>query len=244
MKKLFVSVLALAGLVACNTDYVIDEVNNSQAITFGGVSVDNATRSNPSTTTNNIEAVSVWAYMTDVDGYVFNDELVTRSGDAWTYDHTQYWLPGNTYHFAAFSGDRTAVVGLPTAMEANGLGTITFTNVAGTNDILYAEDVVEAGETYTQPVDLDFAHLLSKVKFTFKNGFANNNNTIVVENIKMKAPKSASVDLSSDDLTWSAWSEDLVELAFGNMNGANKLEILKSASSDDERFTIPAPAAQ
>ena len=244
MKKLFVSVLALAGLVACNTDYVIDEVNNSQAITFGGVSVDNATRSNPSTTTNNIEAFSVWAYMNEVDGCVFNDELVTRSGDAWTYVNTQYWLPGNTYHFAAFSGDRTAVVGLPTAMGANGLGTITFTNVDGTNDILYAEDVVEAGDTYTSPVDLDFAHLLSKVKFTFKNGFANNNNTIVVENIKMKAPMSASVDLSSDDLTWSAWSEELVELTFGNMNGANKLEILKSASSDDERFTIPAPAAQ
>ena len=251
MKKLFVSVLALAGLVACNTDYVIDEVNNSQAITFGGVSVDNATRSNPSTTTNNIEAFSVWAYMKDVDGYVFNDELVTRSGDAWTYVNTQYWLPGNTYHFAAFAGDRSKdpdgvpqVQGLPYAMGANGLGTVTFTNVDGTNDILYAEDVVEAGETYTQPVDLDFAHLLSKVKFTFKNGFANNNNTIVVENIKMKAPKSASVDLSSDDLTWSDWSEDTVELAFGNMNGANKLEILKSASSDDERFTIPAPAAQ
>ena len=250
MKKLFVSVLALAGLVACNTDYVIDEVNNSQAITFGGVSVDNATRSNPSTTTNNIEDFSVWAYMNDVDGYVFNNELVSRSGGAWTYVNTQYWLPGNEYYFAAFAGKRNAdgefvdVVGIPNAMEANGLGTITFTNVDGTNDILYAEDVVEAGDTYTSPVDLDFAHLLSKVKFTFKNGFANNNNTIVVENIKMKAPMSASVDLSSDDLTWSNWSEDLVELKFGNMNGANKLEILKSAFSDDERFTIPAPAAQ
>ena len=243
MKKILVSVLAIAGLVACNNENVVSELDKRTPITFDGVFVENATRANdPSTTTDNINEFYVWAYMNEVDGTVFDDETVTRSGDKWTYGEPSYWMPDNHYYFAAFAGDRTYVEGLPTEMEAEGLGEITFTNNDGTNDILYDEYDVLAGTT-NNPVKFQFAHLLSKVKFTFINGFANENQTIVVKDIQMVAPKVADIDLSADELAWANYSDE-VTLDFGDMNSAAKLGIGKSKSSDNERLTIPAPATQ
>lgn len=241
MKKLIVSVLAIAGLVACMNDEVV-RVQNGGAIAFENTFVQNATRANdPSTTTDNIQEFSVWGYMNAVDGVVFDDELVSRSGDAWTYNEIQYWLPGNNYYFAAFAGDRSAVDTLPQTMDANGLGVVTFTNVDGTNDILYAEAVVEDAKRDNEPVALTFQHLLSKVKFTFKNGFQNNNNFVVVKDITMNVAETAKVDLSADELPWTDLAGTKT-LEFGHMNNAEKLAIGASKSSDNERLTIPAGA--
>ena len=247
MKKILVSVLAIAGLVACNNENVISEANNSQAITFGAF-VENATRANdPSTTTNNIDEFSVWGYMNTDAGIVFNDELVSRSGSSWVYTNLQYWLPGNHYYFAAFAGDRNDVAGLPenAAMGAEGLGTITFHNVEGTNDILYAQTDIFADATATS-INLQFAHLLSKVKFTFANGFANENTTVVVKDITMDVP--AYGDLTLNKTAYDAkkyiWANhaDTTTLEFGHMNNAAKLAIGTKESSDNERLTIPAGA--
>lgn len=248
MKKLFVSVLAIAGLVACNTEDVV-RVQGPEAIRFEGTFVENVTRSeDPSTTTDNIQEFSVWAYMTDETGIVFDDELVSRNGDAWSYTNTQYWLPGNAYRFAAFAGNRNDVKGLPATMATDGLGEITFTNVNGTNDILYAEKFVESAANDQEAVKLQFAHLLSKVKFSFKNGFANDNNYVQVENIKMTVPAEGSVVLSTKNyearnFKWTTAAEDSnLILDFGDIAEAKKLAIRDGESSDYERLTIPANA--
>ena len=248
MKKILVSVLAIAGLVACNNEDVVREQNLNEAITFDGIFVENATRANdPSIKTETIEEFFVWAYMNETTGYVFNDERVYRSGGSWTNDNLTYWLPGNHYYFAAFAGDRSDVKTLPTAMEKNGLGVVEFTNVEGTNDILYSEFDVFAENKEVGPVKLVFEHLLSKVKFTFANGFVNKNTTVVVKDIKMVAPAVATIDLSAEPIdetgamAWTDHSGEVV-LDFGDMNGAANLEVNAKASSDNERLTIPAGA--
>lgn len=248
MKKLFVSVLAIAGLVACNTDEVVREKLND-AISFDTF-VENATRAdNVSTTAATLEEFSVWAYMTNETGIVFNDELVSKNGDAWSYTNTQYWLPGNAYSFAAFAGNRNDVEGLPVdaAMAGNGLGTITFTNVEGANDILYAQNYVESADADQAPVLFQFDHLLSKVRFTFANGFANENNTIKVLNIAMTSAEKATLDLSTESFAFVAdaayaWEnhEGTKTLYFGNMGNGDKLGIGKKEISDEDRLVIPA----
>ena len=247
MKKLFVSALAILGLVACTTDDVVRVQDNRTAIGFNTF-VENATRVDPSLTNDNIQNFSVWAYMNDATGVVFNDELVSRSGDAWTYTNLQYWLVGNSYTFAAFAGNRADVAGLPEglAMSDEGLGTITFTNENGTNDILFAAATVDNAAADQGKVNIQFDHLLSKVKFSFINGFANPNTTITVEDIEMTAPKTGSVDLAvaayDTAYAWTRGSED-VTLEFGNMNGLNKLAITEGAKeSDNQRLTIPTGA--
>ena len=245
MRKLFVAVLAIAGLVACNREETVLKQNGAP-ITFDSF-VENATRANdPSTTTANIEEFFVWSYMNAPDGVVFDDEKVWKANGGWTYTETQYWLPGQNYYFAAIAGDRSndQIVLAQELMDADGLGYATFTNVDGTNDFLYTTaerttaDVITAAP---EAVSLQFDHLLSKVKFTFQNGFVNDNNTIVVKNIEMDVAKTAEVDLLKDDYNWEAHN-GTTTLAFGDMEKGAKVKIGKSGSSDNERLTIPAGA--
>ena len=247
MKKLFVSALAIIGLVACAKDDVVSVQDNRSAIGFNTF-VENATRVDPSITNDSIQEFSVWAYMNSEDGVVFNDELVTLSNGAWTYTNLQYWLVGNDYTFAAFAGDRADVTGLPegVAMSNEGLGEITFTNVEGTNDILFAAATVNNAKADQEAVNIQFDHLLSKVKFSFRNGFANPNTTITVEDIKMTAPSTGRVNLAvaayNTPYVWTRGTE-AVTLEFGDMNGLNKLSISEGAKeSDDQRLTIPTGA--
>ena len=250
MKKLLVSVLALAGLAACNNELVVSEQNNSQAITFDGVFVENATRSvDPSTTTGSLSEFYVWAIIDNATGTVFDDEKVSKSGSAWGYNETQYWAPGHKYYFSAIAGDRTndqIALELATerGMDTNGLGTATFTNENGTNDFLYAEYEYTTPQTVTaapEAVKFTFDHLLSKVKFTFKNGFDNENNTIVVTNVQMKAPKVASIDLTQNTYAWTGHDGE-VTLEMGNAANGARIEVGDFAASDNERLTIPAGA--
>ena len=126
-----------------------------------------------------------------------------------------------------------------------GLGTIKFTNENGTEDLLYSAVVEKApafGESKT--VKFTFNHLLSKVKFTFTNGFANDNAKIVVTNIHIAdAPKTATATLTGNWWEANPWKdyEGTTDLAFGDAG-----EILRGAKqqSADERLTLPAPATQ
>ena len=255
MKKLFISVLALAGLAACYNENVVSESSSLAPITFGDVFVEKATRADdPSTTTNTINGFYVWAVMDRQDGTVFADEYIYKSGDAWTYDQTATWAPGHTYYFAALAAERdedaTEFTNLDIdfasdidGMTPAGLGTIAFTNTDGTDDILYAEYEYTTDNPMNsapEAVKFQFHHLLSKIKFTFINGFENENDTVVVTNVKIEVPEVGTIDLTQDSYTWAAGTEKLA-LEMGNVNGGEKIGINQSISTN-ERFTIPASA--
>ena len=75
MKKLFVAVLAIAGVVACSNEELV-RVQDPAQIAFDGSFVE--TRANealdPSTTTASIKEFSVWGYMDEPEGKVFVEE--------------------------------------------------------------------------------------------------------------------------------------------------------------------------
>ena len=264
MKKLFIGALALTMFTACSQDEIVKQQQLSSAITFDGAFVNNATRAavDPSTTTDGpmgIKEISVWGFMDKATGDVFTEELVSKTIDAnksgsWGYTNTQYWTPKHNYYFSAISPvkDDNVKVAVTSQDEkiALGLGTVTFTNQAGTTDLLYDAKTVstanmKAGESM-DPVKFTMNHLLSKVKFTFTNGFKNANNTLVVTNIKMVAPKTASIDLATetwanDDAT-STWTGHAGEttLSFGHLQAGSHIAINEPAECDNERLTIPA----
>ena len=106
MKKLLVSVLAIAGLVACTQEQTLVQ-QGPAPMEFGGAFVENATRADeaadPSITTATITGFDVWGFMDSAEGVVFMDEDVTGSQGNFTYVNTQYWIPGHTYYFAALA---------------------------------------------------------------------------------------------------------------------------------------------
>ena len=258
MKKLFVCALAASMFTACSQDETISQQSPMQ-ISFDGAFVENATRAaDPSITTDNLADFDVWGFMNSTDGIVFNDEKVWKAGDVWTYATTQYWLPGKTYQFAAVapSDKENEFIKVNTATADNtGLGVIDFENNDGTTDLLYAAaEAITMPETITEqpaPVKFIFNHLLSKVKFTFINGFTNENTTIKVSNIVMHAPKTGSIDLIGEwwkkETPWSTTdAENTLILNFGNeesetANNPLTLAATTEGASENYRFTIPTP---
>ena len=249
MKKIFVAVLAMAGVVACNTAEVVDLPQNP-AIRFENAFVQNATRADealdPSTTTESLTAFDVWGFMDEPSGVVFEGEDVTGSKGNFSYVNTQYWAPGHTYYFAALAPMNSANWSLNTAKaDTTGAGVVTFTNVSGTEDLLYSAVSVAAPASITaapEAVKFTFSHLLSKVKFTFVNGFTNDNATIDIKNIHItNAPAKASANLVGEWWTVNPWTlegTDTVDLAFGD--ACEKLAMGAKQECANERLTIPA----
>lgn len=250
MKKIFVAVLAMAGVVACNTVDTLD-VPQNPAISFENAYVKNATRDavDPSTTTASIEAFDVWAFMDETSGIVLVDEDVTKGANGWSYANVQYWAPGHTYYFGALAPMNSANWDLDTSKAGKlGAGVVSFTNVDGTEDLLYSAVEVSTADLKLgegmDPVKLTFSHLLSKVKFTFKNGFATDNVSIKVKDVTMTVPAAATLDLNTADWwegdKWVLGNEALT-LQFGSV--ATTLGMGIADEADNERLTIPASAA-
>lgn len=245
MKKLLIIGFAVFGIAACIQENVV-ETPLGDPITFENAFIDNATRAavDPSTTNNSLTEFDVWGFVKEYGGTVFDDQDVTLNGNIWTYNGTQYWVPNQPYYFAALAPMNSTNIEhvLATGDAAKlGLGTVTFENIDGTEDLLYATSAVTTNGA-NQPnssVKFQFKHLLSKVKFTFKNGFVTNNASLKVTDIVMTVPGKASINLAQADYS-KAWTSigEIATLSFGNVE---KLAFGASAECTDERLTIPTP---
>lgn len=168
MKKLFVSIIAVAALAACAKEELVSV--NQEAIEFGGPFVENATRADYSST--DINTINVYGTVNNV--LIYDYTPVTRPSnvdgegynDNWTCNVKQYWIEGATYKFAALVDVPKANItpdqyGMPAS----------FTYTAdGQTDVLY-DYYTTTGKAKDQntTVPFTFKHLLSKVYFTVSN---------------------------------------------------------------------------
>lgn len=167
MKKILISMLAVAALVSCSKEESI-RVDQGEAIAFGNAFVDNATRAEDKTYgVVDLEAFNVYGTVTGTAGTVniFNGDAVTGSvgANVWTCGNKQYWIEGATYDFAA-------VVDATVAQDANKMPTTLTTVTDATmnfKDMLYADRLDIVGKkTGNGPVNFTFEHLLAKAFFT------------------------------------------------------------------------------
>ena len=256
MKKLFVCALAASMFTACSQDETISQQSPMQ-ISFEGAFVNNASRAiDPSyhNQNNPLEAFDVWGFMDESTGSLWDDvatgEDVNKTDAGWNYVNTAYWFAGHTYYFAALAPQNSVnIAKYPASGEAAklGFGEITFTNNEGTEDLLYAAtkytDLADVETITSQPAPVKFAfsHLLSKVKFTFRNGFAVENYKINITSLTMKVAKEATIDLAQDWWSTNKWGEYAGEtvLDFGTIEN-----LVNSASQEsaNERLTFPTDA--
>jgi hypothetical protein len=143
---------------------------------------------------------------------IFNDEAVTGSDGNYTYTNLQYWEKYNSYRFHAIAPYRNDESNssttwqrhwkLATTAAAPEEAKITFTNIesttsddgkttytaSGDQDLVYAfRSVASAEASGNSKVDLDFSHLLSRVKFRFVGDSKNPSSVkINVEKVTLK----------------------------------------------------------
>lgn len=232
MKRYLLGILAVIAMASCVQEQFVP-TGMSGAISFNAPfvqSVPNRAAVDPSTTSGSIEAFDVWGFMGSNGGTVFDQKRVVRANGVWGYSAPIiYWAPNQIYHFAALSPVDNENIKVKLAdngkMSNEGaLGTVTFTNPDGKLDLLYAqsEPITTASQeeliANTPVVSFVFQHLLTKVKFTFQNGFPSEYNSLKVTNIRMKVPNAGSVDLTqSRPYQWEVSSAyDALTLSFGN----------------------------
>lgn len=251
MKKILLSAFAIFAMMACNNEEPV-RLQEQSLITFEDSFVEAKTRAeDPSITTTSIEAFDVWGFINQPSGVVFKQERVTKSEEGWGYKNLQYWMPEKPYYFHAVApvDDENIVVDTK-EMKTDGLGTISFTNVDGTTDLIYASkhvstvgvDVINNAPS----VELKFMHLLSKIKFTFTNGFPKNTSLMVTDIKITNAPAKGSIAVNKEreNFSWTLVQGETTELAFGDVNGGEAFASGEPKDCAFERLTIPADASR
>ncbi len=260
MKKFFLGALAIAGLVACVQTEEVGVSNPTDGqIAFGGYVGNQSRATDHSTDLSELKHFTVWGYQTSSAGKVFDNELVTynETTGAWTYEGTQYWQPGHDYRFFAITpyelneaGEnvRGKVAITPSADPiVDGLGTITFENIEGKEDVLYASKTESTKTSIPEKVTFQFNHLLSKVKFTFTNGYDGEFAKIAITDVTMEVPKKGTVELNESVKTqhdWTIVGDEKTTLEFRAVANGKHLENSESAQVDNELLTIPAGVDQ
>ena len=172
MKKLFISMLAVAALASCSQDDVI-VADKGDLIGFNSF-VENSTRAtDPSYSANDIDSFKVWGTVNGVN--IYNGATVSRPSTedgvgynaVWTCTgNQQYWISGADYVFTGIvDGDKT---GVSTTTAVNGLPTTIEYTADGETDLL-CQTIVRKAYTGSDIVAFNFTHLLSKVNFTVIN---------------------------------------------------------------------------
>ena len=256
MKKILFAAVAVMAMAACSNEDVISR----PALPMIGFDtfVENSTRA-ADITADNLANFGVYGSVVNSQnqqGMIFANQKVTKTTDGYTYSPAQYWIAGAKYDFVAFapyqSGADATWTYAPAVGTAAENGTITFDNAkAGANqDFLFAATSCETPNSFTTApaaVGFTFNHLLSRVRFTFINGFQMGSNIeLKVENVKItNVDKVGKLDIANR--VAGDWSVDatkgVFEKTFGNA-GTNYIpvadNVANSSASTEHFYLIPA----
>lgn len=252
MKKLLISMLAVATLASCAKEETLS-FDKGEAIQFGNAFVDNATRANDYGPSNPLEEFKLWGTIQGLEGptAIFANDTVegTVGPDSeWNCtSKTQYWIEGATYNFAAVVGGTvTAPDGLPSSIEYT---------ADGDTDLLYARSNEYTGLASGNPkVAFEFKHLLSKIKFTLQNTTSNATNVgtytytltdVAITNAITTGTYTVADTKNADnsytvDMTANAWtSKEANGMEFADIDGVTN----STSKSSDESLIIPMNGA-
>lgn len=239
MKKfLFLGFVAAAMLASCTNDEMV-EMNPQNAIGFE-MFVDKSTRAAEDVTTDNLTAFEVygWRAKATTTEQIFNAQAVTVSNGVCTYTPLQYWVGGYDYTFEAVA-PKSTVKGV-TFTPLKGASTIQFVSDFET-DLIYAtasEDLTATINLTSAPkkVGLTFSHLLSRVKFSFVNGFPVDSDVkLTVSNVKITNAGTTAVYTPST----SAWADATAtgEVTFASTAVANVA--VTNGAETEHKYLIP-----
>ena len=214
MKKILFAAAALVAMASCATEDIVSRPA-PEAIGFDSAFVDNSTRSNvdPSYTNDNLFAdFAVFGHVKEA--VLFKNKQVTGSGinGTWTYEGTQYWVNGAKYNFAAIAPMTTTngcywenAVTTVNA-ECSAITTEFDFHSNAVTDLLYAEaENITGKASGNTKIGFSFRHLLSKVKFSFKNEYSTEVFSIKVKDIRIEnAYVDGHVKVTNNATEWTA----------------------------------------
>ena len=250
MKKIFIAVLAVAALASCSMEQTVN-VDKGAVIGFDTF-VENSTRANDLTKSSFDFGVYGLVEKGANSALIFNGQEVANDG---TYSPAQYWIASAQYYFTAIAPYSNAKWSYETTTAHT--GTISFNNEAAqaNQDLLFAYNKpLQTPTAITeQPatVGFTFNHMLSRVRFTFANGFGEGSNiTLQVTDVTI-TDAYATGELAVTDGTpaddWTTSGATLFSKNFGQVGG-NTLATLTDegttmSAATEHFYLIPANKA-
>ena len=252
MKKVFLmAVAAVAMLASCSNDETTGKAVKGNAIQFDGFVNKSVKGVDDDITNDNFASFQVWGLMSkgEQTGQPFVGTTVTKSGSDWTYTTPVYWENGYNYSFVAIA---PADFGNFTAPENVGeYGSIDFENGDGTTDLIYdiddtyATDAVSTTTTCPGPIDFTFNHLLSRVKFAFKNAM-DDGSKINVTGVTITNANTKATATLGETAAWELADDNKVAaLSFGDviLDAEATDYAAGAAKATDHKYMIPATSA-
>lgn len=193
--KFWLAAMAVTvSMASCSLEEVMEQPE-PQAIGFSSF-VGKPTRAVTETTTTSLRSFKVYGgYATNTD--VFNGTVVTSddNGNTWKYTGTQYWVPGQSYKFAAMGPSGTDIDTKLSFDYTSGhlkLENYEVTDlVTASKDLVYAEASRDnsSSENY-DAVPFSFGHIMSWIKIKFvhamTNGYKITVSDVTVTGVKTK----------------------------------------------------------
>lgn len=251
MKKLFIAILAVTGLVACSQDQLV-EAPKSVAIAFDNAFVNNSTRATD-INIDNLQDFGVYGSVVNnqnQQGLIFNKQKVTKGTDGYSYSPAQYWIANAQYDFVAIAPYTNAKWTYTTTDNKDAKnGTLSFNNenAAANQDLLFAYAARTTQDITSKPdaVSFTFNHLLSRVKFTFVNGFVSGSNiTLKITDVHITDTyESGTIAIANGAVanTWAA-ADKTLNVDF-NDAGTEFLAAAGGSASTEHHYLIPALAS-
>ena len=270
-KKFFMGIAAMAALtqVSCSSDdlnSVSDNSSKNEAISFDGylgrsaVAVNGSRGSVETKEKLKTDGFGVFGnYSEDSEGTKtvygtnwFDNQKVTFTSGAWTYDPLKYWLPQGHIDFLAY-----APYVKETALNSTSIDFSVSSTIAKQKDLLWANATNKKKTDKT--VTFTFNHALAKIGYTVKTNVVGTGTTITLNKITLAGSEdgtsdapfytSGTIDLSkandASDLwtnqqgkqkfTWFDGTKQLTTSAFNNSN------ISATPVNSDENFLFVIP---
>jgi hypothetical protein len=256
MKKILFAAVALVAMASCATEDVVSLPDNNVAVEFDTF-VENSTRAND-ITASNLADFGVYGSVVNSQGQqgmIFDNQKVAGASGAYSYSPAQYWIAGATYDFVAIAPSTNACwTYAPTTEVAAESGVISFDNAAAAanQDLLFAATTKTTADKLTEDpgkVGFTFNHMLSRVKFTFMNGFQSNGNIklaisdVHITNAAANGTLAVTERVAADE--WTAENFNL-DVDFDNVaedTNGNATQLAENGSGSTEHFyLIPAEA--
>ena len=249
MKKKVFWLAAMAvtvSMASCSLEEVVEQPT-PQAIGFSSF-VGKPTKAVTQTEKTNLGSFQVYGgYATNTSVFEGVSVASVDNGNTWNYTNTQYWVPGQSYKFAAM-GPTNALTGKGTLSFDYGTGHLTLqdyteANLENSKDIVYAGNVTRTTNSPLETQDYEavpftFGHIMSwiKIKFVHKmtSGYKITVSDVTVTGVKTGATF-AGTGTSTD--TWSTSLSS--DAAFSNQTPANNELTTADASCLVDFIAIP-----
>ena len=249
MKKKVFWLAAMAvtvSMASCSLEEVVEQPT-PQAIGFSSF-VGKPTKAVTQTEKTNLGSFQVYGgYATNTSVFEGVSVASVDKGNTWNYTNTQYWVPGQSYKFAAM-GPTDALTGKGTLSFDYGTGHLTLqdyteANLEDSKDIVYAGNVTRTTNSPLETQDYEavpftFGHIMSWIKIKFVHKMTSGYK-ITVSDVTVTGVKTGATFAGTGTST-GTWSTPLSsDATFSNQTPANNELTTADASCLVDFIAIP-----